>query len=76
MMKDVVNDIFVRRDEAAMVWIPLAVVAIFLIKGVATYAQEVWLNRIGNRLVADYQKKIYAHLLQMNVGFFSEAPLQ
>ncbi len=72
MMKDVVNDIFVRRDVTAMTWIPLAIMAIFLIKGIASYAQEVWLGRIGNRLVAEYQRDIYQHILQMNVGFFQK----
>ncbi len=74
IMKDVVNDIFVRRDQSAMVWLPAVVAIIFLVKGLATYFQEVWLRRIGNRLVAEYQKKIYDHLLQMNLTFFHKRP--
>jgi ATP-binding cassette subfamily B protein len=70
MMKDVVNDIFVNRDQSAMKWLPIAIVAIFVVKGAASYLQEIWLSRIGNRLVADYQSKIYDHLLRMNVPFF------
>jgi subfamily B ATP-binding cassette protein MsbA len=72
IMKDVVNDIFVRRDQAAIVWLPFVIGLIFLIKGTATYLQEIWLSRIGNRLVADYQRKIYDHLLQMDIGFFQK----
>jgi subfamily B ATP-binding cassette protein MsbA len=72
IMKDVVNDIFVHRDQAAMVWLPFVIGVIFLVKGAATYLQEIWLSRIGNRLVADYQRKIYDHLLQMDVGFFQK----
>ncbi len=72
IMKDVVNDIFVRRDQAAMVWLPFLIGLIFLVKGGATYLQEIWLSRIGNRLVADYQRKIYDHLLQMDIGFFQK----
>lgn len=69
MMKDVVNDIFVRRDQAAMVWIPIVIVLIFLVKGAASYGYEVWLSRVGNRLVAEYQRKIYDHLLGMDLAF-------
>ena len=72
IMKDVVNDIFVRRDQAAMVWLPLVIALIFLVRGGATYLQQIWLSRIGNHLVADYQTKIYDHLLQMDVAFFQE----
>ena len=71
-MKDVVNDIFVRRDNEALVWLPVAIVSIFLIKGTASYAYEVWLSRVGNRIVADYQRRIFDHLLQMSFGFFEK----
>jgi subfamily B ATP-binding cassette protein MsbA len=36
IMKDIVNDIFVRRDQAAIVWLPFVIGLIFLIKGTAT----------------------------------------
>jgi ABC-type multidrug transport system fused ATPase/permease subunit len=52
MMKDVVNDIFVKRDAAATVLIPCAIAALFNIKGAAAYAQEVWLCSISNKLNA------------------------
>ena len=72
LMKDVVNEIFVNRDPTAVVLIPLTIAALFLIKGGAAYAQEVWLSIIGNRLVAGYQKRLYDHLLRMGVGFYHE----
>lgn len=70
IMKDVVNRIFVERDQAALTWVPLAIIAIFFVKGIATYLQEVTLARIGNSIVADAQKRIYAHLLDMDAAFF------
>ncbi len=72
MMKDIVNDIFVRRDQSAITWLPIAIIAIFVVKGAASYTQELWLSRIGSRLVADFQRKIYEHLLRMNVSFFED----
>jgi hypothetical protein len=33
IMKDIANDIFVRRDQAAMVWLPPVIALIFLGKG-------------------------------------------
>ena len=66
IMKDVINQIFVERNQSALVWVPLAILAIFVAKGFATYLQEVMLARIGNSIVADTQKRIYAHLLAMH----------
>lgn len=72
MMKDVVNEIFVNRDPTAVALIPLSIAALFLVKGGAAYAQEVWLSIIGNRLVAGYQRRMFDHLLRMGVGFYHE----
>jgi ATP-binding cassette subfamily B protein len=74
MMRDVINKIFVDRDPAALHWIPGAILAIFAVKGVASYLQEVSLTRIGNRFVAETQKRMFDHVLQMNMGFFHRHP--
>lgn len=70
MMKNVINKIFVEQNREAMVWVPLAIVTIFIAKGFASYFQEVKMNRIGNRLVADMQKRMFDHVLHMDVAFF------
>ncbi len=71
-MKYVIDDIFVKNDHAALVWIPIAIATIFILKGFAAYFQEVWLSRIGNRLVADIQWQTYDHVLKMDVAFFQK----
>src|SRR5262249_15765868 len=45
---------------------------IFMIKGMATYGQAVILARIGNRIIADNQQRMFARLLQHKVGFFAD----
>ncbi len=74
MMKDVVNKIFVDQDRASLFWIPLVISAIFIVKGFAAYLQEVSLSRIGNRIVAEIQKRMYDHMLKMGVGFYQQYP--
>jgi len=74
MMRDVVNKIFVEQDEVALFWIPLTISGLFVIKGIASYLQEVSLSRIGNRIVAQIQKRMYDHLLKMDVGFYQQYP--
>src|SRR5262249_37895867 len=74
MMKDVINRIFVEQDREALLWIPLAVAALFVVKGFAAYFQEVSMSQIGTRIVAECQKRIYEHLLKMNVQFFQDTP--
>ena len=49
-----------------------AVILAFVIRGLATYGQSVTLAKIGNNLVARYQKRIFDHLLRLGVGFFND----
>jgi ATP-binding cassette subfamily B protein len=74
MMRDVINKIFVERDPAALVWIPAAIVAIFVVKGLSSFFQELTLARIGRRIVAEAQKRMFDHMLQMNMAFFQRHP--
>ncbi|MFV0369511.1 MAG: ABC transporter ATP-binding protein [Hyphomicrobiaceae bacterium] len=74
IMKDVVNRIFVERNEAAMTWVPLAIFAIFIAKGAATYMQEVMLSRIGNNIIAEAQKRVYGHMLELDAEFYQLHP--
>lgn len=69
MMRDVINEIFVAKKTAALVWIPLTVAAIFIIKGVAAYGQEILLSRVGNSIVADMQKRIFENILHATMDF-------
>ena len=70
MMKNVINKIFVEQSKDAVFWIPLVIVGIFIVKGFATYLQELTMSRIGNRIIADMQKRLYDHILNMDVAFF------
>lgn len=72
IMRDVIDQIFVQRDRAMLVTLPLAVFLAFLIRGVASYGQGVTLARIGNDIVARYQKRLFAHLTELSVDFFGE----
>ncbi len=74
LMKDVINLIFVNRDAGAVFWLPVLVIAIYTAKGAASYFQEVILARIGNRMVADTQRKMYEGLLQQDMVFYARHP--
>jgi subfamily B ATP-binding cassette protein MsbA len=70
IMKDLVNTAFVDRDRSAMLYFPALVSALFIVKGIFSYFQEITVTRIGGRIVSEVQQRLYDHLLQMDVGFF------
>ena len=51
-----------------------AVIILPLIRGFAGYGQEVVLTRVGNRIVANTQRRVYKHILSFGLGYFSAHP--
>ncbi len=74
LMEPVVDDIFVAKNEDALWWISIAVVAVFTIKGIANYIQATMISRVGLKIIADNQNRLYAHLARMDLGFFHDNP--
>ncbi len=72
LMGPVVKDVFYGNDMNRAMVLALTVIGIFLVKGGLTYLQSVILERIGNNLVARYQRRIFDHLLNLDVGFFAK----
>jgi subfamily B ATP-binding cassette protein MsbA len=74
LIKPVVNDVFIGRD-ATMLWlIGGAVLATFLVKGLANYAQAGLMSFVGLKIVADNQNRLFAHLARMDLAFFHDNP--
>ncbi|MBU2329258.1 MAG: ABC transporter ATP-binding protein/permease, partial [Alphaproteobacteria bacterium] len=73
IMEAVINEAFANR-RADLVWIICgAIFVAFVIRGFAGYGQAVTLSKIGNNIVARYQRRLFAHLMSLSVGYFSEA---
>jgi len=72
LIGDVINQAYVHKNLPGIIILALVTAVIFMIKAMATYGQALMLARIGNRIVADNQRRMFATLLQHNVGFFAD----
>ncbi len=75
IMKSVINDVFIARDQAMIQMVALGVFVIFFVRGFADYGQVVIMNSIGRRIIGDHQKRLYIHLLDQGMEFFNSASL-
>jgi subfamily B ATP-binding cassette protein MsbA len=55
-----------------ILFIALVTVAMFIAKGAATYGHSVILARIGNRIIAENQQRMFDKLLRQNLAFFAD----
>ncbi|MDX3929967.1 MAG: ABC transporter ATP-binding protein [Shinella sp.] len=73
IMESVVNEAFANKRADLVVLICGAIFLAFVLRGFATYGQAVTLSKIGNNIVARYQRRLYSHLMALSVGFFNES---
>ena len=73
IMEAVVNEAFANQ-RADVVWLICgSILAAFVLRGFASYGQAVTLSKIGNNIVARYQRRLYSHLMTLSVGYFTES---
>ena len=68
LLEPTVRRLFLQPDPTALVWLPLAIVGVGILRGAAQLVQAVLTNRIGNQLVADVQARLFGHLLRADLA--------
>ena len=70
IIEDVINEIFIEKRSEMVPVIAGAVAAIFIVKGIAGYVQQVILSRVGNAIVANIQMRLFDHVQRHQIDFF------
>lgn len=72
--KPVIDEIFVSKDITKLKWIPFIIIAVFLLKGLFTYAQSILMSSIGLRIVTNLRNTLYEKIQIQSLSFFAEHP--
>jgi ATP-binding cassette, subfamily B, bacterial MsbA len=72
LVKPVMDDIFIQRDARMLALLPLALLAAYLVKGIARYFQSYLMAAVGEKVVARLRRDLYTHIQSMPLAFFSE----
>ena len=70
LMQPVLDKIFIARDERLLWAVALAVLALSIVKGGATYLQTVVMTVVGQRVIGDVQMSLFARLMHADLAFF------
>ncbi|MCF6235691.1 MAG: lipid A export permease/ATP-binding protein MsbA [Gammaproteobacteria bacterium] len=71
MMKPLIDGSFVERDPDYIVWVPLAFIALFMIRGISTYLSTIALAWVANKVVLDLRKEMFAKLLVLPSDYYA-----
>src|SRR5260370_4718005 len=72
MLGQVINKAYVDKDVRGIAILSLVTIVIFTLKGAATYGHTVILQQIGNAILANNQRALFAKLMSENIAFFSD----
>ena len=70
LMEPVLDDVFFNRDQDRLIAIGAMVLGVFLAEGMGTFGQSVLMNFVGFKIIADFQERMFAHLMRADLAFF------
>ena len=73
LLEPAVQRLFLHPEPSALIYLPLAIVGVGVLRGLAQLVQAVLTNRIGNQLVAEVQVRLFGHLMRADLARLRQA---
>ncbi|MCH7509257.1 MAG: lipid A export permease/ATP-binding protein MsbA [Proteobacteria bacterium] len=73
LMKPLLDGGFVEHDATVIRWVPWAIVAIFMIRGLAGFASGYCLGWIGRQAIKNLRQQLFVHYLNMPTAFYDQS---
>jgi subfamily B ATP-binding cassette protein MsbA len=70
LMESVIDDVFKSGNSYMLRVVVLSVLVMFVVKGVAAYAESLTMNFIGQRIISNIQNDLFAHLVRADLSYF------
>ncbi len=61
---------FTHQDARTIVWVPLALVALFVLRGLGDFTQTYFMGYVGRQIVSALRRQVFRRVLQLPIGFF------
>ncbi|WP_426287759.1 lipid A export permease/ATP-binding protein MsbA [Luteibacter sp. E-22] len=74
MLKPLIDNLFVEKDPYTIFWMPIWIVCIFLVRGVASYATDYGIAYVGRNVVQAIRVDVFAAYLRLPAAFFAREP--
>jgi subfamily B ATP-binding cassette protein MsbA len=61
---------FTQRDPRTIVWIPLGLIGLFVLRGLGDFTETYCMGYVGRRIVTKLRTEIFQRLLALPIGYF------
>lgn len=72
IIKDIVDEVLAEKNIQMLYWVIAAILVIFLIRGFTTFGNRFLMGYIGQRVVTDLRKTLFAHLQKLSISYYDK----
>jgi subfamily B ATP-binding cassette protein MsbA len=72
VMKPLLDDIFINKDETMLYLIPFMVILIYFAKGMGKFVQVYFISFIGQDIIRKVRDDFLSHILMLDLNFFQQ----
>lgn len=70
LVKPLLDEAFVAKDEAFIRWMPVMIIALFFVRGISAFASTYGMAWVARRIIMALRGQLYGHLLRLPVSYF------
>ncbi len=70
LIKPIIDNGLTDRNSQFLRILPLAIVGIFLVRGIAVFFSSYCVAKVGRSVVMDFRQKIFTHMLHLPASFY------
>jgi ATP-binding cassette, subfamily B, bacterial MsbA len=69
LVKPVLDEIFINKNENLLLVLPLALFAVAVLKSVFSYGQNYLMSYVGNRVITDVRQELFGKLIRLPIPY-------
>ncbi|MEK6602044.1 MAG: ABC transporter transmembrane domain-containing protein [Candidatus Binatota bacterium] len=70
----VFDDIFAKKDQTVLSYLPFVIIGVFALRGVLNFGQSYLTDYVGLRIINDVREAVNRHLQSLSLSFFQRHP--
>ena len=70
LMQPILDEVFLNKNHQLLLLVPLAVITLAIIKGLASYGESIYMEYSAERIISDIRYRLFSHLMNADLIFF------
>jgi subfamily B ATP-binding cassette protein MsbA len=72
ILKPLLDGSFVHKEGGLFAWLPLLIVAVFIVRGGGSYVSDYLISWVANKVVMDLRKAMFAKLVHLPTHYYDD----